>query len=242
MAMHVVGVALVAVAVGACWRRVVREVRTPPGTAATTPDRLATLLGCAVIGDLATFVLLPITSSEAYGRYLTAGVIFAAILTARTVGTWASRAHDRRAPIAVVGTVGVVAVASFALAVRGPAPPLPARQLATFLAAHHLDQGIGDYWSSTIVTVQSRGRVAVRPVVADAGTLVRYGKQSESAWYADRAFSFYVYDSAFIWNGDDRAIAVATFGRPAHTYPVGTYRVLVWPRAVHVGTVGSDGP
>jgi len=82
----------------------------------------------------------------------------------------------------------------------------------------------------------------VRPVVAAEGKLVRYEKQSSSSWYGGVAFDFYVYDTALIWNGDDRAVAVATFGPPVHTYVEGTYRVLTWSRPIHVGVYGSEGP
>ena len=83
----------------------------------------------------------------------------------------------------------------------------------------------------------------VRPVVAtSAQRLVRYDKQSFAGWYEGAAFQFYVYDAASIWDGDDRAVAVATFGRPERTFVYGSYRVLVWPATITVSTSGSIGP
>ncbi|HWD24451.1 MAG TPA: hypothetical protein VG368_03220 [Acidimicrobiales bacterium] len=239
---HVLAVGLIVFGAVHAWRRIFLDVVAPAGSRQRGTRRFEDLVAFALLGDLATFVLLPITNSYAYGRYLTAGVVFSVILAARRIGTASDRGVGARAPVLVVAALSSVAVASFALALRGAGPEQPAARLAAFLSTHHLDRGVGDYWSSSIVTVESHGTVAVRPVVSDAGRLVRYEKQSNSSWYAGVNFDFYVYDTALIWNGDDRGVAIATFGRPVRTYPVGTYRVLIWPVPFHVGVVGSQGP
>jgi hypothetical protein len=239
---HLLVVAVLAIATGRGVVRVVTDLRVRPGQSAAPLMRLENLLVFGVAGDLLVVVFLPITSSDAYARYLTAGIVFAAVLGAREIGRWATRARSLTAPLAAVGVITLVGAGAFVLAVRGPVPPSPQAALATFLEHSGLTNGVGDYWSSSIVTVDSRGTVAVRPVIASGGRLVRYAKQSDSTWYRDRTFQFYVFDTSLIWNGDDRAVAVATFGPPSHTAAVGTYRVLEWNRPITVDPVGSEGP
>jgi hypothetical protein len=194
--------------------------------------------------DIGAFIVLPITNSDAYVRYLTGAVIFGTVLGARAVGAAADRLAPRR--LRAAGAIGLVllagSVVGFGLSLRGGNAPRPASALAPFLAAHDLHEGIGDYWSSSIVTVESGGSVTIRPVIAHNDALVRYAKQSASSWYGGDQFRFYVYNAESIWNGDDRGVAIATFGRPSRTYAVGSYRVLVWPAPLHVGTVGWTGP
>jgi hypothetical protein len=110
-----------------------------------------------------------------------------------------------------------------------PDPGQPAANLASFLEAHDLTNGVGSYWSASITTVESRGDVTVRPVVAGAGSQIRrYTRESTPAWYAGQHFQFFVYDLAIPWGSDNAATATATWGPPAHVYDVGTFRVLVW--------------
>jgi hypothetical protein len=51
--------------------------------------------------------------------------------------------------------------------------------------------------------------------------------QSAASWYAGQHFRFLVCRTPTD-EGVDGAAAAKTWGRPAHTYVVGTYRVLVW--------------
>ena len=138
------------------------------------------------------------------------------------------------APVAVVAAL----TASFAITLTAPTQPSPAEGLVAFLEAHHLDHGIGDYWSSSITTVTSDGAVTVRPVVTDPrGRVVRYERQSTAAWYTGQRFEFLVIGTAAPPNVSV-ATAAATFGPPARQYTVGSYQVLVWS---HPLTVSADG-
>lgn len=239
---HLVVVAVVIVAIIRCGRRIVGDLRSIDRRRSTGAGRFDDLLAFGIVGDVIVFIALPITSSNAYARYLTAGMIFATILTARTVGRWSAGRRSKWRPALLVGAIAGVAIVSYGFALGGAAPPTPQSRLAAFLASANLTSGVGDYWSASITTVESHGKIAVRPVIAADGKVVRYEKQSQAAWYAGRPFDFYVYDASYIWNGDDRAVAVATFGRPAHTLAIGTYRVLVWPHPIVVGPIGSQGP
>ncbi|MHB1987096.1 MAG: hypothetical protein ACYCSF_03800 [Acidimicrobiales bacterium] len=183
-------------------------------------------------GSCAIFVGLSFSASGAFGRYLTPAVIFGAILAGRLVGKIAGRAHRRwhaslLASLALAVAVGYVA--SFVSTVRVPTPVQPAAKLASYLAAHHLTRGFGDYWSSSIVTVESSDAVVVRPVIASSGDhrLVRYMRQTSSTWYGGGA-EFLVYNAAAPWGGVGVRSATDTFGPPRHVASVGSYRVLTW--------------
>ena len=113
---------------------------------------------------------------------------------------------------------------------KGASPPVPAAAaLVSYLEQHHLTSGIGDYWSSSIVTVESSDAVVIRPVTTELGThyLRRYMRQTTSAWYGT-GFEFFVYNTALPWNSVDVKTASASFGPPLHLASVGTFRVLTW--------------
>ena len=96
------------------------------------------------------------------------------------------------------------------------------------------------YWTASITTVESRGAVTVRPVLADPdGKLGRYMKQSSANWYAGQHFQFLVYSTP-TYQGVDSASATRTWGPPAHTYVVGGYHVLVWSNTFSVASFPSS--
>lgn len=191
----------------------------------------------AVAGSGGAYLLLgAVAPDPEYTRYLTAAVIFSAILAGRIVGRLAQRI-DSRAIAAGAATLAL-AVASCYAAVVGynvsaPAPPSSATAIGQWLAAHHLTRGMGSYWSASIVTVESHGKVKVRPVLGYRGTLVRYDKESTGQWY-DHRFQFLVFQVGAPWGDVNSQSAVHTFGNPSVVYTVGSYTVMVWPKGVVV--------
>jgi hypothetical protein len=95
-----------------------------------------------------------------------------------------------------------------------------------------------------VVTVQSNGRVTVRPVIAASGNrLVRYQKQSAASWYGKGSqFNFLIFNARAVWNGVNGVPAVATFGQPTKVYAYGTYRIYFWAKPFTLSTKGSTGP
>jgi hypothetical protein len=111
--------------------------------------------------------------------------------------------------------------------------------LGRFLEAHHLTSGVGDYWSSSIVTVVTGGEVTVRPVIPNRDArLVRYGRQSDASWYTDVRFTFLVFDLDRPWRKVDATTGENTLGPPSEHFSVGSYVVLVWPKGFAVSPVG----
>lgn len=201
------------------------------------------LLVIAVLADLAMFAELALSSGNVtFARYLVPGVIFGAILAGRGVAAVVDRcaASPALLPAAMAG--GAV-LGCLAIGVRGqiaaPAPVQAQASLGPFLAAHGLYQGIGDYWSSSIITVDTGGAVTVRPVMAGPqGRLEGYDRQSASAWYTGREFQFLVYDITDPYDGVDATSARASFGAPSQTYTVGGYEILTWSQPVTVPAAG----
>ncbi len=242
-AVHVVGLlAVVAGIVVAARSIVLGVVHGSSSSDASARDwRLDDLLVMALVADIVVFVVLTSSDDPQFMRYLTAAVIFGTVLAGRMMGRLAHAASARRRRVGrpVLLAVAAALVAALGFNVTAPQPTAPFAQLGQFLEAHHLDHGLGDYWSASVTTVSTRDSVMVRPVVTTPkGRVVRYQRQSTSSWYADRSFQFLVFDTARPWGGVDSATASATFGPVARTYVVGTYRVLVWSHPVRVSPIG----
>lgn len=253
---RLVSVALVGVAVGSAVIGIVGQCRKGWRAASAGEGRgnrinegwhLDDLLVFGCLGGSFLYVVLAISSDFNYDRYLTSAVIFACVLTARVVGRWVE--HRREGPwLRRAAAVFLVAAVSFAAgdvvviaAGRGAtyrSQPVP--ELASFLAAHHLDLGVGDYWSSSIITATTNGTVTVRPVTENPeGKVVRYQRQSDAEWYVGKSFQFLVFNPLTPGTVDKNG-ATTTFGTPAREYSVGPYRVLVWHHPLRVSPNGYD--
>lgn len=243
-ALHVFGVLAVVVGVSVAAFSLVRgaTLGRPSPPASVDSWRLDDLLVIAFVADLGVFAVLTTSNDPEFMRYLTAAVIFGTILTGRLMGRLVARIDSAR--FLRLGVVaGLVVTGAFAAAdgfsVAAPAPSRSFTALGHFLEAHHLRRGIADYWSGSITTVATRGAVTLRPVITNPdGEIVRYERQSTSDWYVNQTFAFLVYDTARPWGGVDSTTAAATFGPISHTYPVGSYRVLVWNHPLTVSPVG----
>ena len=245
--LHLAGLALVVLCVLAAAAGMIRGItRAGRGEELSTAQRLDDLLVIAVFCDLLVFIAGAGSNNVSYAKYLTPGLIFAVVLTARSVGRTVSRIRTQKMlRTALLGGVVVIAAfgAEFATELALPAASQPASQLGAFLLAQHLTVGLGDYWSSSIVTVETKGRVTVRPVVssatANSGSLLGYGRQSSTSWFRGKQFQFLVYDAARIWRGVNAKTAGYTFGGPVKVYDVGTYRVLIWSHLLSVALPAS---
>lgn len=246
--MHVVA----GVIAGACFLAalvlLVKGVIVGPRTAAhavgqneASPQlwRLDDMLLIATFGPAAAFCVLAVTVDPQYTRYLTASVIFGSILAGRMVARVWPRLKSGVAA-KVVASVGLALTlllgAGVGYSLAKPVPGQAAGELAAWLEARHLDNGVADYWTGNLLTLQSHGRVTARPVVTGCheGCIHRYPKQSAAQWYAGQQFQFFVWNTHIFWGGDDTVSATNTWGQPAHVYKVGPYWVLTWPAPIHV--------
>jgi len=227
--LHLVGVALVAWAICRVARRFF-----------SWPDLISQVLLVAMI--LNVLVYIPSTLANATdlnAREFAVVLPFGAVLAGRTLATgvregepgmagWL-RGARWRAGLAAALAAGYLASLAYGAA-QPPVPPANA-QLATFLAEHHLTNGISGYWMSSIVTVGSDGAVTIRAVQS---SLRPYLWETKGAWYdpaAQRA-TFLVTENGtdYFSHWKPSASALAALGPPARTYQVGPYTVLVWDK------------
>jgi hypothetical protein len=243
---HFVGaltvLACVLVAMAALAREVLRGRRDPSGTSIETGGRwLDNVLLIATFGPAVTFVILAAVGPTGV-RYLVATVVFACVLSGRILAQawqalrpgWATRA---------ICAAGAAVLLCFAAGVgytlAQPVPIESVAALTSFLEAHHLQHGVGDYWAASITTVETGEAVTVRPVWRDLdGRLGRSMYYTAASWYAGQHFQFLVYQTP-PYDGVDGVSATKTWGRPSHTYIVGDYHVLVWPFALTVAPFPS---
>ncbi len=160
-------------------------------------------------------------------RYLAPIVVFGAVLAARTVAPAIARARWGAAGVTVYALISLV---FFLPGLLVTPPPPPQAQLGAWLVAHNLHVGYAGYWNSNIVTVETGGDVAVRPVLFNGGKITPFLWNSSISWYG-RPAHFVVYDSSN-WGDVNLGTIEQTFGKPNRVAQVGSYYVAVWKRSI----------
>jgi hypothetical protein len=216
--LHLVGLGLAVWAVAAALRRLAAQ------------DLIAALLTVGTAASLAAYLFGTRAIDLHSTREFAAVLPFAAVLAGRLLGDRLRR--TRLLPALAVVLIGY----AVCLGRLVHQPPVPAsnQQLADWLAAHRLDSGLAGYWQADSVTLDSGGRVALRSVLPDYGTVVPNDWETRSSWYSPAAHSanFVVMTPSsaglapFPWSGNLRA----AFGQPARIYYLGRYTVLVWTK------------
>ena len=240
-AVHIFLLLVVLVGLAAALARIARSVLTFRPVVASESESLGfeELLVVAVVADLGSFALFSTYGAVDFTRYLLPGFVFAAVLAARLLAR-VVRSYSPRDPRPLVAFALIVialCAVDFGGYSLGGSAPQEARSLSAFLVGKGLRSGVGDYWSSSIVTVDTHNEVEVRPVaLGSTGTLHRYTLQSAASWYDGQTFRFFVYDSGNVWQNVTAAAAQKSFGAPTAIYDVGTYRVLTYPRGFHVSS------
>jgi hypothetical protein len=227
---HLAGVALVVWAMA----RVARHFLS-------WPDMISQILLVAMVINVVAYV--PSTLADATdlnAREFAIVLPFGAVLAGRTLAPGLAAALRRRQrPAAALLGAALLAgyAASLGYAAAQPSVPPANAQLAAFLAAHHLNSGIGGYWESSVVTVGSDGAVTIRAVAP--GTLRPDLWEAKGSWYDSAAHyaNFLVTDSApgFFNHWVPSRAALAAYGPPADTYRVGPYTVFVWHKNLLAG-------
>jgi hypothetical protein len=198
---------------------------------------MAIVLPCGAA--LAGRMLVRLTGSAAgpTAPDATAGPLAAAEHGAATGhGRLINRRLITRVARAAVATTGVVVLAGYLAGlgreVRHPAVAAQNTQIASWLAAHHLTYGLGGYWESSIVTVDTASHVRVRALMQF--TMRRDLWESKYAWYVPHGqyANFVVFESVggFYYHWEPRVLVHRYFGDPARTYNVGPWTVMVWDR------------
>ena len=238
---HVLGALLIVACSAAAIAKLVRGVVRGRREASVSQQEtecwwLDDVLVIAMFGSAATFVVLAVSGVPG-ARYLVAMIVFASVLSGRIVAQVWPRLRPGRMTRAIGvagGAVSLCFAAGLGCTLAQPVAAQSASTLASFLEAHNLRDGVGGYWAASITTVESKGAITVRPVLANhEGKLGRYMKLSSANWYAGQQFQFFVYETP-TYQGVDSVSATKTWGPPAHTYVVGDYHVLVWSKTFSV--------
>jgi hypothetical protein len=240
--LHVAGVAAAAWAFCVAIRRFARrEELTVPA------------LALAIVLNVAAYLPGPYVANLLSTREISAVLPFGAVLAGRLLAGPMVRAG--RGVRLVLGPLGITCLVCYAAAAgygaARAAVPAENSDLVAFLTAHGLRSGLAGYWQANSVTLDSGGRIVIRPVKLNAAGLAVpnfwYGKAS---WYNPRA-----YEANFVVtvrSPSSEAWEMApfeardTFGRPARTYHFGRYTVLVWHTNLlshlRAGVPGGAGP
>ncbi len=166
-------------------------------------DLVSQLLLVGLVANLGAYIPSSLADHTALNAREFAPVIaFAAVLAARMLGDRLGdrvvgshlrpgrtsaverlvrgRGGDR---VVAAGLCALVCWYGFGLAeeTRIPAAPDPFARLEAFLTEHHLTEGIGGYWNSSVVTVDTGGAITIRAVTQ--GCLQPYDWESKPAWY-----------------------------------------------------------
>jgi len=127
---------------------------------------------------------------------------------------------------AAVASSAAAAVLLLTVAASGPLDVPVTQGLTEWLAAHQLTYGFAGYWDASSATLQSGGQVMIRPV--NMGPPVwEPAYEMDTSWYdASR------YDATFVVADPGRRYPVAefeaTFGKPAKTYHLQGWVILVY--------------
>ena len=196
-------------------------------------DRVAQLLVTGVAVNLAVYVASTRANVISQTHEIAAVLPFSAALAGRLL---AGRLLAGRLKAAKLVLVLLVVLAGYlaGLAREVSQPPMAAQnqQLTSWLVARHLHTGLSGYWESNVVTLTSGDRVQIRGVATSGGRLRPMTYESNALWYdPDRNTANFVvlFPGVARYPGFTQEQAVlATFGKPARTYHVGSYTVLVW--------------
>jgi len=200
-------------------------------------DRVAQLLVAGVALNLAAYVLSTRAGVVTQVREIAPVLPLSAALAGRLLGG-PVLAGRLRAALLVPALLVVLLGYLVGLARETTQPPVAAQnqQLTSWLAARHLRTGLSGYWEANVVTLTSGDRVQIRLVNVSysRGRLVPSSFEGKAEWYdPGRTTANFVvlFPGVAEYRGFTEEWAVlATFGKPARTYHVGSYTVLVWDR------------
>jgi hypothetical protein len=170
-------------------------------------------------------------------RYVMPAYIFvslAAVIEAGTLRIERKAVRQASAAVALICAglfmCGVAQAVLRALAAPSSVAAAPQRDLAIWLQARGLTYGVGDYWTTQMVTALSRGDVKAEPVIAPEGRLIPYpwvGDMADAD--AGRKPQFVAYLPGNIF-GVMPGTILAAYGKPLETDQVGNYQVALFQR------------
>ena len=199
------------------------------------------LLAVGAVATLAAYALSTRASGLLSARDITAVLPFGAALAGRLSGRLSAAGL-----LPALAAVLACYLAGLGIVVAAPPARQPDAALAGWLASHHLDYGLADYWDANVTTVQTAGRVRLR-AIAGRGSSVSTGYwETRPQWYAPAAnyANFVVLSPGPSGSGAYPTIASvrAAFGQPARIYGLGRYTILIWDKNLLAGLIRGSPP
>jgi len=198
-------------------------------------DRVAQLLVAGVAINLAAYVLSTRAGVVTQTREIAPVLPFSAALAGRLLGGPALAGRLKPAllvPFLLVVMLGYLL--GLVSEIRQPPVAAQNQQLTSWLAARHLHTGLSGYWESNVVTLTSGDRVQIRLVNGSRKGLVPSSFEGKAEWYdphRNTANFVVLFPGVAEYRGFTQEQAVlARFGKPARTYHVGAYTILVWDK------------
>lgn len=200
------------------------------------------LLAAGVVFSLGVYLVSARPEVSGF-REIAAVLPCGAVLAARALVPARITSEPRAVAVATAAAVIALLPLGFA-ATRPPAGPAlgpaqsdgrsaPTAPLTSFLQAHGLRYGIAGYWEASVVSLQSSAKVEVRSVVV-AREPHTSTWEIRAPWWETNALWYDAsrYDATFaigdVKGGYPAAAFEQVFGRPAATYRVRNWLILVY--------------
>jgi hypothetical protein len=207
-----------------------------------TADRVTRALVVGIIVMLVAGAASPLMIIGGGTHEIAVVLPLGAALGGRVVGPWlAARAGSgqfaragrkaRATAAGVLAAVGLGLLCCLGYAAAQPARPPHDAAIADWLLAHHLTSGLSGYWNANITTLITGGEVHVAPVTS--GGTYGYLWESKEPWFDPHVSSAnFIVTTTQQQGGEDVPLkdALAWYGKPAQSYVVGQYTVLVYNR------------
>ena len=189
-------------------------------------SRAEQLLCAAIIFNIGLYLVSVMPLLRFLGSHEVAAVLPCGAVLAARACIPARITAVPRASLAVTATALAALLPLAAAATRPPLRP-PTVPLVAWLEAHGLTYGIAGYFDASIVTMQSGNRVRIRSVNMGTNKVQAATYETNALWYdASR------YDARFVVADGSGSHTVAAFerdfGRPAATYQVDSWFVLIY--------------
>jgi hypothetical protein len=190
------------------------------GRATRAEQLLAVALVCNIGADIITTLTRAVDPHE-IAVVLPCG----AVLAARALVP--ARIANMVTAFVAVAATALAAVLPLAFAASAPLDKPYVAPLTAWLEAHHLSYGLAQYWQTSAATLQSGGRVQIR-TVGTGKKVTASGYEVKTSWYDPS-----LHDATFVVvDLYDKKLPPATyerfFGKPAATYRVSFYLVMVY--------------
>jgi hypothetical protein len=202
---------------------------------------LEQVLAVAIVVNIAAYLFssLPYTNWDT--RQISAILPFGAVLAARLLAKDALRLRLIRPLTALLACY----VAALGYGMAQPSLPAPTQNVASWLFAHHLTEGLSAYDEGNITTLASGGKVKLRVVSWQPGGPVPRYYQSKASWF-DPATNY----ANFVLNTTidgptvviPRQEIIAAFGQPVRTYVYGPFTIMVWNKNLFAELHGPPSP